>query len=318
MDWRVVHGQMGDDLASLLARKQMQQSFMMRIAQDERDRADTSRRHGIETQRLRLDEDVRKQNADSLKFSREQAVEARKRADENTRRQRFTDGTVRMLPKGSILRRGQHDTTLKEFEEFAPGLVSKHGADDHGADEHFEFAGTQDAAESEAKAKALADQHKFLNDLRERGLDVREALAELQRERDKAAREKPGAVQVFHKSDGTMGAFQQMPDGSTREVPLPAGFAGKGNAPKTPEQIKAERKAAAEGTKEGKGSDGGTLDFVKSLFGGGEGDKPAIPRTGAPTATTPQGPQVGQEIVRNGKTYVIVRIEGGEAVLREK
>jgi multidrug efflux pump subunit AcrA (membrane-fusion protein) len=298
MDWRVVHGQMNDDLASLLARKQMQQNFMMRIAADERDRADISRRHGLDTQRLRLDEDVRRQNADSLKFSREQAVEARQRSDENTRRQRFTDGTVKMLPKGSILRRGQHDATLKEFEEFAPGLVSKHGADDHGADEHFEFGGTQDAAEAAAALEQRTREAELRAEVAAGRMSVAQANSELTRLRDEFNRSKPGSIQYYHKLDGTMGAFQPMPDGSTREVPLPAGFKGTGNPQKTPDQIKAEAQARAEGTAAGKGSGGGVFDFIQSLRGVKTEKPDFVNGPPAPTATTPQ---VGERRTFNGQ-----------------
>jgi hypothetical protein len=324
MDWRVVHGQMNDDLASLLARKQMQQNFMMRIAADERDRADTSRRHGLDTQRLRLDEDVRRQNAESLKQSRESLTRDRENQD-RTRREGRHQNTVKLLPKGAILKRG--DAVLKDAEEFGTSpLFKPHGADDHGAEEHFEFGGTQDANEAAATLEQRAKEAELRAELAAGRISVQQAQLELARLRDEFNRSKPGSIQYFNKQDGTMGAFQTMPDGSTREVPLPEGFAGTGNPQKTPEQIYEESRARGAGGVQGK-TDAKPPTAWDTIFGAAKQnnpwakpvEKPNFLET--PSATTAQPaatPQVGQTITRNGKTYVIVRIENGDAVLREK
>jgi hypothetical protein len=71
--------------------------------------------------------------------------------------------------------------------------------------------------------------------------------------RERAAA-RPSAPQIFYGDDGKPRAIQFMPDGTSREVPLPAGMSGKiqPKPVKTAAEIEKERFAGAKGAAEGK------------------------------------------------------------------
>lgn len=88
--------------------------------------------------------------------------------------------------------------------------------------------------------------------------------------------DRPNAPQIFYGPDGKARAIQFMPDGTSREVPLPAGADTK-VAPKTgktPAELEAEAAARARGTATGKkeaGAGGGLFSTIGSALGVGVG-----------------------------------------------
>jgi hypothetical protein len=117
--------------------------------------------------------------------------------------------------------------------------------------------------------------------------------------------QKPGAPQVFYDKDsGEPHAVQFMPDGTSREVPLPAGLGGKRQPPapgKTPDQIAAEAEARARGTAKGKASGGGggsnPIAKIGAMWEAMHGGAPTA--TPAPAAGA-KGPAIGERRIVNG------------------
>ncbi len=109
----------------------------------------------------------------------------------------------------------------------------------------------------------------------------------------------PSAPQVFYGEDGKPHAIQFMPDGTSREVPLPAGMSGKiqPKKVKTPAEIEAERRAAARGTATGKADVAGSGGTISAVLGGIFGGGPQ--RTGAAAPAAAGAPPAIEEWVRD-------------------
>lgn len=132
-----------DRIAELLAEREMQ-----RLEEAQRLQEAFRRDQLAETSQLR-----RAQQEETARRNREsdEAKAEQRKLIERARVQ----GAIKLTPKGAIVNPDVH-RNLTQFGDTAP-LFKSHGADDHGADPHFEFTGTQEVLDKEAERAAAKE-----------------------------------------------------------------------------------------------------------------------------------------------------------------
>lgn len=127
----------------------------------------------IEFKHRQLAEQTRLREAQQAETSRLNTERAEDRAEARKLVERArVQGAIRLTPKGAIVNRDQH-ADLTQFGDTGH-LFTKHGADQHSADEHFEFSGTAEGNEAAARLEAEKAR-------RQADLESREADRELRR-----------------------------------------------------------------------------------------------------------------------------------------
>jgi hypothetical protein len=261
-------GAMSDTLQDILKQKFLEQIARARLTEDARQ---ADQRNATDVRQIEATESLRRATQDSLDRDRQERNQDRDAAREDLARSRKENqdlqaetrfqGRLRMLPKGARITGEQ----AVDFARYGASPMLKPATNSAGEPE-FEFSGTQDANEAEARAAETIRYHNLLNSVAEGRLSV----AQLQAEIAKMRAERPNQPQIFTGEDGKPRAVIFGPNGAT-EVPLPTGITGKATAqrpPQTPEEIEAAARARARGAATGKkdAGGGGLLEGITGLF----------------------------------------------------
>lgn len=183
MDWRTTFGAMDDDLASLLARRQAQDSVVFKVGSELQRRKEAEREFGLQEDNARENRALRESQQKSLDEDRKLRAEDRKADNDQA-------ASVNFRSKLALRKKGDFVTPVEQVQFVREGLTGSTkaaGADEHSADPHFHFEGTQATDLAEQRQADMERQRQIQNDLAGQRVDISRAAADAAAARAAAA-----------------------------------------------------------------------------------------------------------------------------------